>query len=80
MEYKVWIDIEQYDEGAEVESEDFDPGFGHTVSLNTLEEAQAFAEALQRHGVNFLAGVIWTSGTPGVYPPRRQPVHPAPVS
>lgn len=53
VEYKVWIHIEEHEEG----TDDYkDTGFPELVTeLDTLEEADAFMMALVRFGKTYLA-------------------------
>lgn len=46
--YKVWIEIEEYDDETD-ESTDHDPGFSSSAEFDTLEEAEAFANELHDH-------------------------------
>jgi hypothetical protein len=46
MSYKVWIEIEEVDEGGD-HVQDIDPGFASSGEFDQLEEAHAFADRLQ---------------------------------
>jgi hypothetical protein len=48
MEYKVWIEIEEYDPDTE-EGTSCDPGFSSTATFDTYELAVAFAQRLHEY-------------------------------
>lgn len=60
--FKVWVEVECYDEDGEVGSEDLDQQFGVTAEFLTAREALAWAEAMHTFGRRMLPELIAITG------------------